>query len=403
MTNKIFFRALLAGSALSLVAVSAAHAGGFALREQSAYGQGSSFAGVAAGGSASSMYWNPATITQFDGKTAEQNITFVLPSSEIETTSATGPFAAPLRNSGSMGMFGIIPTGASVYQFSDRIYLGVSSSAPYGLATDANDDFSGRIFGSTGKVLSANISPTVGFKVTDQLSVAVGAQIQYFRARLNSPVTDLEGDDIGFGFTAGVLFTPTERTSFGIGFRSSVSHTLEGDATSQLNAAFTGGASAKLKTPDLLTIGVRHKVNDRWTVMGGFEWANWSRLQQVTINYNTTASITEDFHWDDGYYFSLGAEYDFSEQTQLRFGVGYELSPVNDSNRGVRIPDNDRLWLSTGVSHMINDHFTLHAGYSLVLAKEGNISLTNPTLASSFTGKSTGFVNILSLGVTGKF
>ena len=50
-----------------LAATVDANAGGFALREQSAYGQGSSFAGVAAGGSLSSMFWNPATMTQVPG------------------------------------------------------------------------------------------------------------------------------------------------------------------------------------------------------------------------------------------------------------------------------------------------------------------------------------------------
>ena len=58
-------------AAVLLAATAAANAGGFALREQSAYGQGSSFAGIAAGGALSSMYWNPATITQFNGKTIE--------------------------------------------------------------------------------------------------------------------------------------------------------------------------------------------------------------------------------------------------------------------------------------------------------------------------------------------
>ena len=63
---KIFLRA---GSALGLlvIATAQADAGGFAIREQSAYGQGTSFAGIAAGGALSSMFWNPATITQVRG------------------------------------------------------------------------------------------------------------------------------------------------------------------------------------------------------------------------------------------------------------------------------------------------------------------------------------------------
>src|SRR5688572_26435518 len=53
---------LVSAAAMALLSGSAAQAGGFSIREQSAYGQGSSFAGIAAGGSLSSMYWNPATL-----------------------------------------------------------------------------------------------------------------------------------------------------------------------------------------------------------------------------------------------------------------------------------------------------------------------------------------------------
>ncbi|MEI4927655.1 outer membrane protein transport protein, partial [Klebsiella pneumoniae] len=55
-----------------------ANAGGFALREQSAYGQGTSFAGVAAGGALSSMFWNPATLTQVPGIQSESDVAGIL-------------------------------------------------------------------------------------------------------------------------------------------------------------------------------------------------------------------------------------------------------------------------------------------------------------------------------------
>ena len=64
---------LRAGTALGIliIATAQANAGAFAIREQSTYGQGTSFAGVAAGGSLSSMFWNPATMTQFKGIVSE--------------------------------------------------------------------------------------------------------------------------------------------------------------------------------------------------------------------------------------------------------------------------------------------------------------------------------------------
>src|SRR5882757_8595874 len=62
-----------------LVATATANAGGFALREQSAYGQGSSFAGVAAGGALSTMFWNPATVTQMPGMGFEFGAAAIVP------------------------------------------------------------------------------------------------------------------------------------------------------------------------------------------------------------------------------------------------------------------------------------------------------------------------------------
>src|SRR5215471_13142860 len=49
---------------LAATTATSALAEGFEIREQSAWGQGASYAGVAAGGSVSSMFWNPATMTQ---------------------------------------------------------------------------------------------------------------------------------------------------------------------------------------------------------------------------------------------------------------------------------------------------------------------------------------------------
>src|SRR6478736_958783 len=72
---------LRATSALGLLAIAStqANAGGFAIHEQSVYGQGTSFAGIAAGGALSSMYWNPATMTQFAGKGLEVGASAIFP------------------------------------------------------------------------------------------------------------------------------------------------------------------------------------------------------------------------------------------------------------------------------------------------------------------------------------
>ena len=71
---------LRSGTALGLlvIATAQASAGGFGIREQSAYGQGTSFAGIAAGGALSSMFWNPATMTQVPGIQSESDVAGIL-------------------------------------------------------------------------------------------------------------------------------------------------------------------------------------------------------------------------------------------------------------------------------------------------------------------------------------
>ncbi len=84
---------LLASTAVALSMVaSSAFAGGFALREQSAYYQGMSFAGNGTTGeSISSMFWNPATlIGAGKGLTIETHSSFIMPESDIDGTFAPG-------------------------------------------------------------------------------------------------------------------------------------------------------------------------------------------------------------------------------------------------------------------------------------------------------------------------
>ena len=91
MSNRSVKTLLLAccGVGALLTATLDANAGGLALREQSAFGLGSSFAGVAAGGDLSSMFWNPATMTQLPGIQSESVLSGIMPYSSHTATTAT--------------------------------------------------------------------------------------------------------------------------------------------------------------------------------------------------------------------------------------------------------------------------------------------------------------------------
>ena len=409
-------RIIRLSGAVALGALSAAApalAGGFALREQSAVGQGMSFAGAAAGGgeSLSGMFWNPAIVNQVEHFQGEQVVTGVFPSSKVDVTG--GPLAA-FGDGGDIGKNAALTSGYNAYRINEQLAVGLSISTPFGLATDPKSDWGGQIYGRSSRVRSINATPTIGYKVNDWFSIAGGVQIQWFDIRLrqaSGPLPGdgsitLKGDDVGVGFTAGFTVTPSDWTSVGVGFRSSVSHKLDGSLfgpNSPVGLPADFKVKANVKLPETVTVGVRQKVSEDLTVLGGFEWTNWSRLGVVNVKAKglgvTVTSLP--FNYKDGYFVSGGLEYAFNPDVTLRGGVGYEWSPIDDRNRTVRLPDDDRWWFSAGGSYKYSEKLAFDLGYSFVYVPgKAKITVATPV---PFSAEAKSDVHIVSASVRYKF
>lgn len=387
-----------------MAAASAVKAGGFAVREQSAYGQGISFAGMAAGGSLSSMFWNPATLADVKGLEIEGVITGVIPFSEIDYSV---PRLIPPTHIDEIGENKLIPSGYAAMRLNDRLVVGIGMNAPFGLATDYPSGASIRTFGvaGTAEIFSLNFNPSISYQLTDWLAVAVGAQVEYIDAEYSAiaipglGVTKLEGDDIAAGFTAGIRLTPFAGTEIGIGYRSFIDHELDGTLK---NAATSFDATAKnFDMPDSVNIGIRQKLGERMRVMAGAEWTNWSRFDTVNVKA-AGATIPLHFDYNDGWFFSGGGEYDLTRALTVRAGIGYELSPIDDSNRSFRLPDNDRLWLSAGASWAPSDRLSFDAGYSYITVADTDILSVGqggPIGNGPFTGSADTDIHVVSLGM----
>ncbi len=378
-------------SAICLVLLSESGlAGGFAIREQSAEGLGSAFAGIAAGTDGlSAMFWNPATISQHNdqGYVSESNASLILPYSRAKDGVGVG--GSP--DSGNIGVTALVPASYSVYGLTDEITLGMAISAPFGLSTDS-DIWAGSPHGNVSDVFTLNVNPNVAYKPVDWITIAAGVQGEYLGVKLTSsapagaPLFYGKVNDIAFGFTAGILLEPNDALDIGIGFRSSMSHKADGDGTI---GGFSGNISADLKTPEMITLGMKYDVNEQWKLMGGVEWANWSRFKELTIDFDAPGpTLTTVENWKDSWYFSAGAEYAMSDALTLRSGLAYEISPVTDADRTPRLPDNDRVWVSVGAGYKINNWLTANLAYSHVFMKDGGVNLAGggglPPLDANF-------------------
>lgn len=357
-----------------LAGVSAASAGAFGIREQSASGLGQAFAGVAAGSAGlGSMFWNPATITMAPGHTSEWNATYIVPEARIRVLPPTPTIG--FGNSGDIGESAVVPASYSAYQINDWLWVGLSSNAPYGLITKPNDFWAGQVYSRSSKVYSLNFAPTIGIKVNDWLSIGFGPTIEYFRTTLKSATGPLptagsvilKGDDVSAGFTAGATVTPWAGTAIGVGYRSSVHHEVVGSL--QTPAAFFP-AKVDLNLPDQVTFGISQAVLPDLKLNFGFEWTNWSRLKTPAVLSDATGAVlgVVPLGYKDGYFFSFGGEYMLNPQWAIRLGAAYEISPIDRSNRGTRVPDTDRVWASVGASYKWSDKLQFDASYSHIFA-----------------------------------
>ena len=434
--NSLLLACCSAGALLT--ATLDANAGGFAVREQSVYGQGSSFAGIAAGGSLSSMFWNPAAMTQFGGIQMEMGASGIIPVANHTATTSTlgGPPFSFATTAGDSGNDAIVPSGYFSYQVNPQLWLGMSVNSPFGLSVSFPDNFAGRTYAADTSLKTYNATPTIAYQINNWISVGAGVQIQYAKADLTTglPVNNalspfgqlgnqlnIYGSGWGYGFTAGVTLTPTPTTSIGIGYRSAINQKISGNLTLPPGGVFAppfstpGAVSTTLNLPETVSVGIRQRLDAQWMLLGTFEWSNWSRIGTSNVLQANGAPATVvltpvalPFQYSDGWFYSVGAEYQWNDRLMVRGGIGFEKSPITDGVRTPRLPDNDRTWLSVGASYHISKSLVADLAYSHLFVKDTPINISaasgNPWFSTyTYIGSVSSHVDIFSIAIKYRF
>ena len=391
----------------SLSATAEVDAGAFAVRQQSAYGHGASFAGIAAGGSLSSMFWNPASLSDVQGIEVEATGAGVFADAHVKLDPQPA-LGLPGSDEGNVAQHAVIPSGYAAYRLNERVVLGIGINSPFGLTTKYDGDSILSQTGIAGKseITSVNVNPAVSVAMTDWLALAVGVQVQYFDARLTRQalgplgISTLKGDDVAFGLTAGIRITPLPGTEIGLGYRSFIDHKLDG----QLETATAGVFDVDydgVDLPDIVTLGMRQRITDRFRVMAGAEWSNWSRFDSVAIE-GGPAPIDLPFGYQDGWFFSLGGELDVTPRASARAGVGYDRSPIGDDVRTYRLPYSDALSFAVGASYRHDDRLSFDLGYSFAILEDAEIPAAGaggPDVNGPFSGDADSDVHYISIAI----
>ena len=113
-------------TASSILISTSSNAAGFALREQSTYGQGSSFAGIAAGGDISGSFWNPALIGEVENSEIQGSLSIVDVETDIETTGASNVIFQNLDDTGDVSDTTVVPYVYYANRINDQLAWGLS-------------------------------------------------------------------------------------------------------------------------------------------------------------------------------------------------------------------------------------------------------------------------------------
>lgn len=402
------FRTGRLAACLALAACgSAAHAAGYALIEQNASGLGNAYAGQAASAQdASTIFFNPAGMTMLPDRQVALAGHLIKPQAEFSggvTPNIGG------GNGGDAGGLAFVPNAYFAFRLTPDVHLGIGAFAPFGLKTDYDSTWVGRVHAIESELKTINVNPSIAWKLNDALSLGAGVSIQYIEATLTNatgaglpPVVGaVKGDDYGWGFNLGLLWKASERTRFGLAYRSKIDHTLEGDLKMN-GAVVVAPVYADVTLPDSASLSAFHRINDRWDVMADVSWTSWSRFDVLNVVNAAGVSVTSTpENWDDTWRVSVGANWRLNDRLMLRGGIAYDETPVSDRYRTARIPDEDRTWLAFGAQYRLSPQSLIDVGYAHLFVKDARIDELRTPL--TLRGEYDSAVDILSVQLTHTF
>jgi long-chain fatty acid transport protein len=429
---------------------SQAHASAFALIEQNASGLGNSYAGAAAAAEdASTIYYNPAGMSLLPGgMQISAGVDFINLSAKFSDSGSTqtGTPAVPSTqaplggNGGNAGGLSAVPNVYFAMDLAKDLKLGVGLSVPFGLKTEYDPDWMGRFQAIKSDIKTFNVNPSISYKVREDVSLGFGLSYQKLDAELTNAVNfaaatfgatgsaaaanavaaagregtaSVKGSDNAFGYNFGAMFKVAPDTRMGVSYRSSVKYHVTGNVTFSgvptatltgispaLAAAFAdGGVNLDIELPASASVALQHKLDPKWTLLGDVTWTGWSKIKQlvVTRDNGTTLSTTpENFKntWRAG----IGATYRYDDAWSIKTGLAYDQTPVNDTDRTARLPDNNRIWLSVGGQYRLSKDGTLDFGYAHLFIKDAPINQpangASPFLSGQLVGTYKGSVDI---------
>ena len=297
--------------------------------------------------------------------------------------------------------------------------VGISINSPFHLDTKWPDDWPGRYVARQTTYNAVYVQPAYAYRISEKFSAGIGASVAFGRQFLSRAIpyqsesgeinAEYEGNSVGFGFNVGLFLQLSDEFSLGIDYRSPVKMKVNsGDASfSNIPSALSSDY------PSSASYGTEYTLPSAIAI-GGSLWATRELLismdvQMTMWNVFDTISYTFDDHPDlefgygrfykDAFSVRVGAQYKLSDMLEVRAGLGYRTSPVEDAYASPDNFDNDTYLFTCGGSLNFGEHFGIDIAYMLQNIKEREAD-NNETM---FSGNYKSFMNCFGLTLNYRF
>lgn len=419
--NKIVLLLSTAGIVSSLS--TPLHAAAFQIWEQDAASIGNYHSGYAAEiNDASTAFYNPAGITRFKNQQIVFGGDAVITSIKYQGTIGVDTIfnGSPVAATGQGGNFNFVPFVHYVTPLTNWMGFGFSVDVPFGLKTTWGRNSNIQYAATTTASTVVDISPALGFQVTDKGSFGIGLDIQRMDSEFDSsggigfPTVTADSvnkvSDTGYGGHAGVLYQFSENSRVGLSYHSQVVHHLNG--SSQLSgplAALAGpgqNTSSQIYTnmtlPPYTALSVYHKVHPKVALLATAIFTQWNIFRALILNGVTGVNDDADLdkhlqvtvlqYYRNVWNLAVGADYYATDKITLKAGVGYDQSPVSTAYRTIQLPDNNRVAVACGGHYQASQSIGVDLGWQHLFVHNAPIR-PNPQVIGGMTVTSNGTVN----------
>jgi len=387
-------------------------ASGFYIYHQDTKAQGQAGAFTAQADNPSAIYYNPAGMSQLKGTQFNLGTRIF----RLETN-----YKDSYGNSEDLeAKWQPVPSVFLTSDFTtEKWTFGLGVFAPYGLSTKWSGDGLLRYCATKTSFNMIDINPSISYKFCPEFSL--GAGVDYYNVysyvsevKQNFMVADantkLDVDGDGWGFNLGALWKPHPKHNFGLAFRSAVDVELTGSLKTEdiptvfgLPPVISYGAKTNVNLPATVTGGYAFRPTEKLKLEADISWVQFSNIDKAEIKDRDTGELLSYINkdWNDTWIFALGGEYLINDNWSLRAGYSYQQNAVPEKTFNPSVPDANMNVVALGLGYN-KSGWTIDVAYAIGLYSNRDIETDYYGLGAVLpdaSGKYDSLIHIIGVSV----